>query len=341
MIDILVASATTENSGQMDGGDLPESGLIFSVVGATWTGTIKAAARIRGRGKAGDSTYPIYLPILNLSTGAVVAAGTGVSADGIYAIATNGMEVRLEHTRAAGSVTVYGNMAELPELTLVTLETGDIEIGKAKLLGADGSTVAKIGALSALAASDNGIPVATYPIASEVHQGEMGGKGLEARDEFTRPNDATPYAADDVISADTSDTGTTPLRGLTLARKQGGTGYIRYWEISTDHTTFLPRIRVHLFTVAAPTTAVPGDNVLMVRKYANMPQRVYSFDMPALALPPGAGAHDMVYAIKDDLNVAFKCDAADTKIYYRYELLDAATPAAQKKVYTIARSDVD
>lgn len=178
-------------------------------------------------------------------------------------------------------------------------------------------------------------------LAGENHIGEVGGKGIEARDEFTRPDDATAYIADDVISATTSDTATTALRGLTLARKVGGTGYLRFWEIAVDHTTFLPRIRVHLYTVAAPTTALPGDNTLMVRKYANMPQKVGSFDMPALALPGGAGAHDMVYAVKDDLNIAFKCDAADTKLYYRYETLDAATPANLKKFYTIARADVD
>jgi hypothetical protein len=200
---------------------------------------------------------------------------------------------------------------------------------------------AETGVLNALAATDTGLAVASYPIASEVHLGEVSGRGSEARDEFTRPNDANAYLANDVVSEDTNDTATTALRGLTLARKVGGGGYITFWELAVDHTTFLPRVRVHLYTHAAPVSALPGDNTLMVRKYANMPQKIGSFDLPALTLPGGAGAHDMVYALRDDLRIPFKCATADTKVYYRYEVLDAATPAANKKFYTTARADVD
>lgn len=163
-------------------------------------------------------------------------------------------------------------------------------------------------------------------------------EGMEERDSFARPNDATPYAAGDALAAATSDTATTPLRGLTLARVAGGAGYITYWRITVNHTTFLPRIRVHLYTVAAPTTALNGDNAAFTELDANQPVRIGHFDLPNLALSAGAGS-DVVRASRDDLRLAFKCDAADTKVYYRYEVLDSATPAALKTVRTCGRSE--
>lgn len=176
--------------------------------------------------------------------------------------------------------------------------------------------------------------------AGEQHIGEVAGKLIRATDTFNRPNDATAYAAGDVLSATTSATGTTALRGVTLGRANGGTGYLTYWRITVNHTTFLPRIRVHLYTTSAPTSALNGDNAAMVVLQANDATHVATFDMPALALSAGAGA-DAVTAVRDDLRIPFACDAADTKLYYRYEVLDAATPTNSKTVNTQAIADVN
>lgn len=167
-----------------------------------------------------------------------------------------------------------------------------------------------------------------------------GGVFVEQRDSFTRPADTTAYGIGDVLSATTSNTGTTALRGLELARTNGGSGYITSWAVTVNHTTFLPRIRVHLYTVAAPTTALNGDNGAFVELDANVPEWVASFDLPNFVLSAGAGA-DMVRAVRDDLRIPFKCATTDSYLYYRYEVLDAATPASGKTVRTVVRADIN
>jgi hypothetical protein len=163
---------------------------------------------------------------------------------------------------------------------------------------------------------------------------------IEARDAFARPANATAYDANDVLAESASTTATSRLRGLPLARHLGGGGYLVFWSVSVNDTGMTPRIRVHLYTVTQPTSALNGDNVVFVQLAANAPQWVASFDLPALALSAGAGA-DMTRATRDDLRIPFVCATNDDKVYYRYELLDADTPAAGDWIRTTARADAN
>lgn len=112
MIQILKNSAVTENSTRLEAGSTRAAKLVIEVRdGGGWNGTIKVNARARGRGAAGaGATWSKYLPITNLETGANILAGTGITAPGLYSVDITGLEVRLEHTRTAGTVHVDGNV---------------------------------------------------------------------------------------------------------------------------------------------------------------------------------------------------------------------------------------
>jgi len=167
-----------------------------------------------------------------------------------------------------------------------------------------------------------------------------GGVMIEARDQFTRPNDTTAYVANDVLARTTSSTATDRLPGLILASRDGGGGYIVGWAVSISGTGMTPRIRVHLYNASQPSVALNGDNAVFVESDANQYEWVTSFDLENLALASGAGA-DMTRAAREDLRIPFVCSPDDRKLYYRYELLDADTPAALTFVRTVARVDAN
>jgi hypothetical protein len=167
-----------------------------------------------------------------------------------------------------------------------------------------------------------------------------GGVMIEARDAFTRPADTTAYTAADVLAKTTSSTATEPLPGLVVAREAGGGGYLVGWSLSISGTGMTPRVRVHLYNTAQPATALNGDNGAFVELDANQYNFVASFDLPALALNAGAGA-DMTRAVRDDLRIPFVCADGDRKLYYRYQVLDADTPAASTWHRTVVKVDAN
>jgi hypothetical protein len=154
-----------------------------------------------------------------------------------------------------------------------------------------------------------------------------GGVMIEARDEWRRPVDTTAYDANDVLARSTATTATVNLPGLIVALRPGGGGYLMGWSLSCNHTGMTPRVRVHLYNVPKPASALNGDNAVFVELDANHYHWVASFDLPAMVLAAGTGA-DMTRAVRDDLRIPFKCAEGDRKLYYRYELLDADTPAS-------------
>lgn len=156
----------------------------------------------------------------------------------------------------------------------------------------------------------------------------VGGSTDRVSDAFTRPADVNAYAANDRVSATTSDTGTTPLRGLQVGRIPAGTGWITGIRLWTNNVTAMtPNIRVHFFTVAAPATALAGDNAQVAVVYANREQRFAVHDLDNLATPAGTGSD--VSIIQDlTVRIPFECAAEDKKIYYALETLDAFTPAS-------------
>jgi len=205
--------------------------------------------------------------------------------------------------------------------------------GQVSLVGADAETVAEVEAVNTLAATSDGFAVASYPIASEVHVGEVAGKMLEGSDTFDALA-AGDYAANDCIAADANDTGTTPLRGVTVARANGGTGYLVSARLTTNNASWTAGVRVDLYSVAAPTTALTGDNVAAAPKFANNAQFVGTFNFDTMSTPTGS---DFRRGIRDDLRIPFKCAAADTKLYYRLVTLaaDANEAAGQDMVLTL------
>lgn len=159
------------------------------------------------------------------------------------------------------------------------------------------------------------------------------GQTVQVADEFTRPADTTAYAAGDAVAAATTDTATTPLRSLALGRIFGGTGYITKVRLWTDQAANVARYRIHLYKVAAPTTAVVGDNVQMTLKYTNFLERVGHIDLPAMATSTVATNSTAAEASDASLRMAFACAAASRTLYYRIETLSVFTPASGQKFY--------
>lgn len=163
------------------------------------------------------------------------------------------------------------------------------------------------------------------------HIGQVGGTTIEVSDEFARVSDGNIYAVGDVISATVSNTGTTPLRSIVVGAANGATGYLTKFRLMTDQPACVAAIRVHFYTVAAPATVVPGDNVAMGLAYANRAQRIGAIDLPALATELGTVTAARTQDITSRL--AFQCDPADNKIYYRLETQTVFTPASGQNFY--------
>lgn len=176
---------------------------------------------------------------------------------------------------------------------------------------------------------------------------ERGGRKLqsgstESRDTFTRPANTDAYGATDVISATVSDTATTPLRSLDLALYPGKAFWLVYLRLETNLDTFAGTARVHFYTVAAPDTAVPGDNVAFVRAYANTEDYIGYVDLPAFT-----DVGDEMEAFRDDVRLLCQpagdgaSETADSKIYYRIALTAGTPTPASGQSFTIEARAVD
>jgi len=167
--------------------------------------------------------------------------------------------------------------------------------------------------------------------------GVVGGSTVEVTDEFARPADTVAYAVGDAIAAATTDSGTTPLRSIVVGAANGATGYLTKFRLMTDQSTCVAVIRVHFYTVAAPAGVVKGDNVPMTLLWANRAQRIGAIDFPALATEAGANTAARSQDIADRL--AFQCDPADNKIYYRLETQTIFTPASAQNFFLALSSE--
>lgn len=161
----------------------------------------------------------------------------------------------------------------------------------------------------------------------------VGGMIAKIGDEFTRPADTTAYAAGDAIAAAVTDTATTPLRALAVARVVGGSGYLTRFRVLTDQVACVAVLRLHLYTLAVPTGAVVGDNVQMTLLYLNKACRIGHLDFPALATSTVATSSTAAVAQNYVDRIPFVCEAADLNLYYRLETLSIFTPANGQKFY--------
>lgn len=275
------------------------------------------------RAKAGDAFPNAFVIYLNGGTATYQPCdsdGTVVPGSS-SANAVSGALVPAEWPFYAIAASTAACVVAAVQAQSVELQTSDIQIGAVEIKNGASDTRAVVATTSSLAASDAGLPVASYPIASEIHMGEVGGKLIQNSDTFTSAS-AGDYAANDVVAADTNDTGTTPLRGITVGRVVGGGGYLVGARISTNNASWAAGLRMDLYTVQAPTTALVGDNVASAQKYANAAQFVGSVEFATMSTTTGS---DFRRAVRDDLRIPFKCDAADTKLYYRLVTLAAET----------------
>ena len=179
--------------------------------------------------------------------------------------------------------------------------------------------------------------------ASENFIGKVGSSSITIGDETTRVSDGNAYAAGDAIGSTVSDTGTTVLRSLAVGRAMAvqNSGWLTKFRLMTDQVACVARIRVHLYSVAAPTGPIVGDNVPMTIFYTNKAQRIGHLDLPALSTSTVTGSSTAAYTQDIDTRLKFVCAAGDVNVYYRLETLDIFTPASGQKFYLEVTADLD
>lgn len=106
--------------------------MVFQVVGATWTGSALVKVRVGGPTLAGTPIPDANLktiPYYNVATGTVIAPGTAITADGIFAVIANSLEVVLDYTHSAGAAAIYGLPAEIATALVLGTLVGDTTNG--------------------------------------------------------------------------------------------------------------------------------------------------------------------------------------------------------------------
>lgn len=146
--------------------------------------------------------------------------------------------------------------------------------------------------------------------------------------EKTRPADATPYAAKDVICE--SDSAGTVWTFASVARANGGSGTIVGVRLMTDQKTNVAAYRVHFFRTAP--TAI-NDNSPYLLLYANAANRIGSIDIPNLATEDATNSTGAEGLNTFD-RLPFVCDAGADDLFAMVETLTIFTPATGQK-YTV------
>ena len=148
---------------------------------------------------------------------------------------------------------------------------------------------------------------------------------------FTRPANATAYAANDVVSDSATTTtpmpfalGRTEIAG-SFPRGEGLGGYIVGARLTTNQESAVPAFRVHLYS---DLPAVAADNAQFTRLYADDSKKIGSFDLAAMtSVADLAGASDS--SVQDfTLRIPFVGAAGSRTIYAVLETLTIFTPAS-------------
>ena len=159
---------------------------------------------------------------------------------------------------------------------------------------------------------------------------------VEVQDTFTRPTNTDQYSANDSISATTSDTGTTPLRSLALASYPGKPFWLVFLALRTNKDDFAGTVRVHFYNVAAPDTAVSGDNAGFTRAYANVEDYIDYVDLPAFS-----DQGNFASAKREDVRILLAPAAGASSIYYRLELISGTPTPSSGQSFTLVARAVD
>lgn len=143
----------------------------------------------------------------------------------------------------------------------------------------------------------------------------------------TRAVNTTAYEANDVISEKAANGTSWTFAGM--GRVSGGSGYIvKARAVTDDITGQTQRLRLYLFN-ATPTSELDDLATNSQPLYADLSKMIGTIDFDALDNAQ-AGA-DSSETQRDDLRLAYTCDAADTALYGILITLDAFTPIAQQK----------
>jgi hypothetical protein len=150
---------------------------------------------------------------------------------------------------------------------------------------------------------------------------------------FTRPNNATQYAAQDEISDTTVAGSVTILNFANLVNEDAGSGYIikailRVTAIAATASTTNAVFRLLLFDTA-PTPV--GDNAAFPLLSADALKEVCYIDFAQITEGTGSTA---LYGLDDGVRTAFKCAAGARNLRGLLVAKAAYTPTAQS-VWTI------
>jgi len=177
----------------------------------------------------------------------------------------------------------------------------------------------KVGVVDALPSGEN-------------HVGQVGGYAFTVSKEITRPADTNVYTANDVINTATS--GSTMLNLASVARKNGGHGYITGIEIFSDQPSETWQPKANLYNKAR--ASVLNDNAAFALTYAQMTNPSWA---RAITLPPLSAYGSISHAVLDGLAIPFSCDINDDDLYFDLQTLTGFTPASGAK-YTVRLSGV-
>jgi len=148
--------------------------------------------------------------------------------------------------------------------------------------------------------------------------------------EFTRPADATAYAAL-VCLADNAPSATThnlPDAG----RMIGGSGSIIRAEMVTDNLSWTNGITVVIYD--EPPASFIADNAAFDVKYVDQPNKVGTLAFPAFAKDATGAAGSFVKCVLEGLNMPYECADDSTNLYFQCFLPSGTpTPASGQKFY--------
>lgn len=169
----------------------------------------------------------------------------------------------------------------------------------------------------------------------ENHIGQVGGRLIRVQASFTRPGDASPYAANDAVANSTS--APAALSFPAIARIEGGSGYLVGAEVSHEKAAVTPRLRLHLFNTA-PTPY--NDNAALAMTYAVVAAASYLGFIDFDAMTTLAGT-DYSKAQNATVRLPFVCAAGNKTLYALLQTLDIFTPGNAKGLTVKLTADVN
>lgn len=213
--------------------------------------------------------------------------------------------------------------AVIPDQANVNDKTGIIE----RFIDIGNGEHARVVALGSSGAGGSGNASAAEVIAGESHLGSVGGDTKKATAEFTRPSNATPYAAKDVVGP---AAGSAFLAIADAGRIPGGSGYITKVRLETDQEANVVNFRVWFFS-AFPATLI-NDNDPMGLVYADAAKRVGYVDIGAMTSEVAA-AGDAAQAQNTEIRLAYECAVGVTGLIFVVETPAIFTPGSAQKFF--------